>query len=216
MTTVTFCSRAIIFLPRYVSHCDGVGVFGGVGGGIGVGGVGVGVGVVGVVGVVVGVVVVVVVVGGKARTVYSLMATGLVAHAASYTSGQDTVQRYLAASSLAEASGSVHCARTGTAVTCLLFPGAGNSLRCIAPIGVIVPNSIALSHPGAHPCAGPESDSNLCAHVDPNMGLLRLYRRGARIVLCALPSFPLLPAPSRPPAILVVIEHCRTPALHRT
>ena len=37
------------------------------------------------------------------RTVYSVMATGLIAHLTSYTAGQDCVQRYLAASSLHEA-----------------------------------------------------------------------------------------------------------------
>ena len=37
------------------------------------------------------------------RTVWSVMATGLIAHFSSYTAGQDCVQRYLAASSLYEA-----------------------------------------------------------------------------------------------------------------
>ena len=39
----------------------------------------------------------------RKRTVYSVVATGLVAHFSSYTAGQDSVQRFLAASSLREA-----------------------------------------------------------------------------------------------------------------
>ena len=39
----------------------------------------------------------------RERTVWSVMATGLVAHFSSYTAGQDCVQRYLAAKTLHEA-----------------------------------------------------------------------------------------------------------------